>query len=84
MLFSGYHIRGFITRMLVIGAIVAHLMELTSPWAQMEKRYSHNIPMMYSLLFSTVTFYLILGCVFVKRLINFLYWPNQPFFEAEA
>ncbi|VFR11713.1 hypothetical protein SPFM8_00081 [Salmonella phage SPFM8] len=70
--------------MLVIGAIVAHLMELTSPWDWMEKRYSHNIPMMYSLLFSMTTFYLILGCVFVKRLINILLVPNQPFFEAEA
>ncbi|VFR14639.1 hypothetical protein SPFM20_00075 [Salmonella phage SPFM20] len=84
MLFSGYHIRVFSTVMLVIGAIVAHLMELTYILYWMEKRYSHNIPMMYSLSSGLTTFYLILGCVFVKRLIKYAVVPNQPFFEAEA
>ncbi|VFR11128.1 hypothetical protein SPFM7_00076 [Salmonella phage SPFM7] len=32
--------------MLVIGAIVAHLMDLINILYWMEKRYSHNIPMM--------------------------------------
>ncbi|VFR13113.1 hypothetical protein SPFM12_00083 [Salmonella phage SPFM12] len=84
MLFSGYHIRGFITRFFRWRAIVAHLMELTSPWAQLFLTNSHNIPMMYSLLFSTVMLVIVLGCVFVKRLINILYWMEKRFFEAEA
>ncbi|VFR11253.1 hypothetical protein SPFM6_00078 [Salmonella phage SPFM6] len=42
------------------------------------------IPMMYSLLFSTVM--LVIGAivVFVKRLINILYWMEKRYSHNEA
>ncbi|VFR10823.1 hypothetical protein SPFM15_00078 [Salmonella phage SPFM15] len=70
--------------MLVIGAIVAHLIRLINILYWMEKRYSHNIPMITVRPSGLTTFYLILGCVFVNFVLEYAVVPNQPFFEAEA